>query len=213
LQHLPPLFAYRIDSKLSLFTYVFIIEKYITCGSVVKLQHVESGAYLHSEEKNMGGGSGQQIVTWIPQVGDTSNLWWIREGNDDKYCVAGSPIQCGDKIRLTHLDTMRNLHTHNVQSPLSRQQEVSGFGQGDGQGDTGDDWILECSTGNWKRGANARLRHVDTNKYLGGSSTVKFTAQNCGGGCPIMNHLESFARGQKDDYSNVKVEMGIHLSK
>ena len=57
------------------------------------------------------------------------------------------------------------------------------------------------------------LRHVDTNKYLGGSSTVKFTQQNCGGGCPIMNHLESFARGQKDDYSNFKVEMGVHLSK
>lgn len=154
----------------------------MTCGSVVKLQHIESGAYLHSEEKNLGGGSGQQIVTWIPEIGGADNLWWFREGNDDAYCVAGHPIVCGSKIRLTHLDTMRNLHTHNVQSPLSRQQEVSCFGQGDGNGDTGDDWIVECSTGNWKRGESVRLKHVDTGKYLGGSSTVKFTQQNCGHG-------------------------------
>lgn len=159
--------------------------------------------------------SSQQIVTWIPGVGGTSNLWWIREGNDDDYCETALPIKCGSKLRLTHLDTMKNLHTHNVQSPLSRQQEVSCFGQGDGQGDTGDDWILECSSGQqyWKRGESVRLRHVDTSKYLGGSSTVKFTQQNCGQGCPIMNHLESFARQQKDDYSSFKVEMGVHLSK
>jgi dolichyl-phosphate-mannose--protein O-mannosyl transferase len=198
---------------------VFVIEKFVTCGSVVKLTHVESGSkfYLHSEDKNLGGGSGQQIVTWRPEKATTSTLWWIREGHDDDYCETAKPLSCGLKVRLTHLDTMRNLHTHAHQSPLSKQQEISCFGN-DGNGDASDDWIVECSSSGgvgefWKRNQKVRLLHVATQKYLGGSSQVQFTPQNCGSGCPIMNHLEAFGRQRADDYSEFKVEMGVYLSK
>lgn len=189
--------------------------KPVTCGSAIKLTHIESGSkhYLSSENKNLGSGSGQQIVTWLPNKAETSALWWIRESNDAELCAPGTPIRCGEKIRLTHLETKRNLHTHAIPSPLSRQQEISGYGE-NGKGDTGDDWIVECSGGDyWRRNTKFRLLHVDTGKYLAGSANVKFTAQNCGHGCPILNHLEAFGRNQKDDYSFLKVELGVMLSR
>jgi dolichyl-phosphate-mannose--protein O-mannosyl transferase len=108
---------------------------------------------------------------------------------------------------------MKNLHSHNLASPLSRQQEVSGFGAGDGKGDNGDDWQVICDTKYWKRGEMVRFLHVDLGKYLGASSTVKFTQQNCGHSCPIMNHLEVFGRTQKDSFSYWMVELGVHLSR
>jgi dolichyl-phosphate-mannose--protein O-mannosyl transferase len=204
----------------------FTDTKPVTCGSAIKLTHTEAGVhhYLSSEDKNLGSGSGQQIVTWVPQSrkSDPSTLWWVRESNDEdtasSFCKPGTPIRCGDTVRLTHLETKRNLHSHAIPSPLSRQQEISGYGN-DGVGDSADDWIVECSNAGsggealWMRNAKVRLWHVETGKYLAASANVKYTAQNCGHGCPILNHLEAFGRKQKDDYSYVKVEMGVLLSK
>jgi dolichyl-phosphate-mannose--protein O-mannosyl transferase len=90
---------------------------------------------LSSEQKNLGTGSGQQIVTAIMDPTTTNTLWWVRgpndpssRGNEVSACSSetsiGEPILCNSIIRLTHLETMRNLHSHNVKSPLSRQQEV-----------------------------------------------------------------------------------------
>lgn len=203
----------------------------VTCGSVVKLTHVESTAasrnneefYLNSESKNLGSGSGQQIVTVVGGQPTSQNMmWWIRGPNDPDFrekaspnnkpaCRDGTatPVRCGEIIRLTHLETQVNLHSHEVKSPLSRQQEVSGFGQGDGNGDNGDDWKVVCSGGGggggakyWRREAKVHLRHLDSGKFLGASSTVKFTQQNCGHNCPIMNHLESFSRASQEDFSH-----------
>ena len=43
---------------------------------------------------------------------------------------------CGDTIRLEHMETQKNLHSHlGMSSPISHNQEVSGFGD-DGDGDT-----------------------------------------------------------------------------
>ena len=52
----------------------------------------------------------------------------------DYYCR--EPVKCGEVIRLQHLSTKRNLHSHLFQSPMSRNQEVSAFGE-NGLGDTG----------------------------------------------------------------------------
>lgn len=98
-------------------------------------------------------------------------------------------------------------------------QQVTGFGQ-DGSGDSGDDWKVICEGGGyfsgtseyWNRNTPIQLKSVATNRYLGASSTVKFTEQNCGRGCPILNHLEVFGRTQNDSYSHWKVEQGVHLS-
>jgi len=205
----------------------------VTCGSAVKLSHMESKTqsgqehFLNSEGKNLGSGSGQQIVTAVTSPTTTNTLWWIRGPNDEtrfhspdevacSKSGVGEPIQCGAVIRLTHLDSMRNLHSHNVPSPLSRQQEVSAFGEGDGHGDNGDDWKVVCSSASqtyWQRSSVVSFQHVDSGKFLGASSTVKFTHQNCGHNCPILNHLEVFGRSQKDNYALWVVEMGVHISK
>lgn len=138
---------------------------YVTCGSAVKIESADVGYYLNSEEKNLGAGSGQQIVTFLKDAGSKNTLWWIRPGHtgaDMEYppeasCKLAEPVKCGSMIRLTHVDTARNLHSHNVKSPLSSQQEVTAFGQGDGKGDNGDDWIVECTGTYWKRDEIFRL--------------------------------------------------------
>lgn len=40
-----------------------------------------------------------------------------------------APIKCGDIIRLQHLPTGKNLHSHYFQSPLSGNQEISAYGE------------------------------------------------------------------------------------
>jgi dolichyl-phosphate-mannose--protein O-mannosyl transferase len=191
------------------------------------LSHYESNAqlkqqhYLNSDSKTLGGNSGQQIVTAMADPSATNGLWLIRGPNDPELrgqeaaCTEGvaQKIPCGSIIRLTHMSSMKNLHSHDVRSPLSRQYEVSGFGVGDGKGDNGDDWQLICDSMYWEREELVRFQHKDSEKYLGASSTVKYTQQNCGHSCPIMNHLEVFGRSQKDAVSLWVVELGVHLSR
>ena len=43
-------------------------------------------------------------------------------------------MKCNDTIRLEHLKTGKNLHSHNFASPVSKQQEVSAYGV-NGEGD------------------------------------------------------------------------------
>ncbi len=66
-------------------------------------------------------------------------------------CVRGEAVKCGQEIRLEHLTTARNLHSHHFSSPLSNSQEVSAFGD-DGEGDRGDVWTVVCEDGDfWQR--------------------------------------------------------------
>ena len=78
--------------------------------------------------------------------------------------------------------------------------------------DGGDDWRVICRGEYWQRESTVQIQHVDTGKFLGSSSTVKFTQQNCGHNCPILNHLEAFGRNNQDNYGYFVVEMGVHLS-
>lgn len=175
---------------------------------------MESGGkyYLSSDGHQLGSGSGQQLVTGEENNSAANCLWNVREAHGEPQCETGTTIKCGDVIRLIHLGTNRNLHTHGIKSALSSQHEVTGFGN-DGVGDAGDDWRVTCSGRNWMRDQNVSLQSTATGRYLGMSSTVKFTQQNCGRGCPILNHLEAFARQSKDQFTQWKVNLGVHLYK
>lgn len=204
-------------------------EKFVTCGSAIKLTHVSSKFLLSSEQRQLQSGSGQQLVTAFEDMSSITGLWHVREGHHaDKdnghgggACVSGTPIKCGQVIRLMHLQTGSNLHTHGIRSPLSNQHEVSCFGH-DGVGDGGDDWQVVCDAGStsaynqalyWVREAHIQLKSTATNRWLGASSSVQYNEKNCGRGCPIVNHLEVFGREGNDAYSHWKVEQGVYLSK
>lgn len=196
---------------------------------------------LNSEEKKLGGGSGQQIVTFVQDAGTHNTLWWVRPANHDSgreypdtavdangastmtdetakthTCIQAMPIPCNSFIRLTHSSTVKNLHSHDYTSPLSNQQEVSAYGTGDGNGDGGDNWAVVCTGANqefWIADQPVRLLHQDTGKFLGAAAAAKFNRETCGANCPIMGHLEAFARTSVDKFSLLTVTQGIHLSK
>lgn len=161
-------FSYILFTITILFNIVFIEagkSQFVTCGSIVKLLNSDYGSRLHSHDVKYGSGSGQQSVTGI-EIGEDVGSHWSIKAPTGKFCNRGEPVKCGDIIRLEHLTTKKNLHSHIFSSPLSREQEVSCYGV-DGLGDTGDHWELICSSDSWLRDSPVRFRHVDTGVFLG----------------------------------------------
>ncbi|CAB1333237.1 unnamed protein product, partial [Coregonus sp. 'balchen'] len=74
---------------------------FVTCGSVVKLLNVKHNVRLHSHDVRYGSGSGQQSVTGVTTVEDSNSYWSVR-GTSGGLCHRGTPINCGQTIRLTH---------------------------------------------------------------------------------------------------------------
>jgi len=116
----------------------------LTYGSTIKLQHIKTGARLHSHGSNYPGGSRQQQVTCFH--GSDDNDWWLVKAGH------GAPQQAGDVpegavIRLEHVATRRNLHSHNISAHTQAgqqnppQKEVSCFGN-DGNGDANCNWRI-----------------------------------------------------------------------
>jgi len=140
---------------------------FVTCGSIIKLLNSDYGFRLHSHDVKYGSGSGQQSVTGVEQKEDVNSHWTVKAPTN-KFCERGEPIKCGEIIRLEHLTTQKNLHSHHFSAPLSGEQEVSAYGA-EGIGDTGDHWEVICGNDSWMRDAHVRLRHVDTQTYLGAS--------------------------------------------
>jgi dolichyl-phosphate-mannose--protein O-mannosyl transferase len=176
----------------------------VTCGTVAKLYNVDLKVRLHSHDVKYGAGSGQQSVTGTEQSEDINSHWEIK-GATGKHCKRGEPIKCGGMIRLTHLITKKNLHSHLFSSPLSGNQEVSAYGN-DGEGDTGDHWYVDCSGDFWEREDDIRLKHVDTGGYLMASSLSY--------GRPINGQREIAAVKNPGPFStHWKVKEGIFIHK
>lgn len=184
----------------------------VTCGSVIKLVHKETGNNLHSHAIAWGSGSGQQSVTSNSAKNEKSSLWLIKEPSQLQACEVGTPIKCGESIRLEHVDTKKNLHSHLFRAPLSGNQEVSAFGDG-GQGDTGDNWEVVCEAKEsfWMRYKPVAFKHVDTSKYLFTSVAATFNQQNCGGNCPIMSQTEISAAARKDSKTLWNTDQGVYF--
>ena len=184
----------------------------ITCGSVVKLIHQDSGYYIHSHPIAWGSGSGQQSVTATQTSNDAGSLWIVKDATTSQIaCEVGEPIACGGKIRLEHSQTSKNLHSHLFRAALTGNQEVSAFGE-EGNGDTGDNWIVRCDNKGekfWHRNAPVHFEHVDTKKWLFTTSQAKFTMQNCGQACPIMGQTEMSAANHKSQATKFRTGQGV----
>jgi hypothetical protein len=153
----------------------------IKYGSVIYLRHISTNTLLKSLPKPYchPGTSGQQMIVASLQKSDETR--WLVKGphnTADKYAI-GEEVRHGDKIRLEHISTKRNLHSHDAPSPLSNQQEVTCFGT-NGGGDGNDDWIVDLEgNGLWIFDQEVRLIHVSTSKALhshAGYSNLVFTA-------------------------------------
>uniref|UniRef100_A0A182T8L8 MIR domain-containing protein n=1 Tax=Anopheles maculatus TaxID=74869 RepID=A0A182T8L8_9DIPT len=140
--------------------------RHVTCGTVLKLQNTDYKVRLHSHDVKYGTGSGQQSVTATELQEDVNSHWAVKAATG-KHCERGEPVKCGDTIRLHHLATNKNLHSHHFQSPLSGNQEISAYGDEQGEGDSGDHWLLICSGDSWVRSNAVRFQHIDTDMYLG----------------------------------------------
>lgn len=56
------------------------------------------------------------------EASDDANSYWRIRGGPEGGCPRGSPVRCGQAVRLTHVLTGKNLHTHHFLSPLSSNQ-------------------------------------------------------------------------------------------
>lgn len=161
----------------------------LSFGSVMKLEHVSSGFRLHSHELPYASGSGQQSVTGQSLQGDSNSFWIVKQAHSTTSARERSggprtskPVKCGDTIRLQHLGTGRNLHSHLVSAPMNSDHEVSAYAKdSEGiwkDGDTGDDWTLQCENARngdpWLRSAKVLFKHVDTGHFLTTSKSLVY---------------------------------------
>merc|ERR1711871_598473 len=186
---------------------------YVTCMSSVKLRHKVLNVRLHSADIAYGSGSKQQAVTGNPDSGDPNLYWQIRSAEDHggTACLQGTVLNHGDKVRLMHLRTKKNLHSHEYQSPLSQKQEVSAFGE-DGEGDAGDVWELMVREkgdvysagwgGPWMRDSIVRFKHVTTGQYL-------FSHRKTFNNGPVDGMNEITCSPRADDRTLWSVDEGI----
>jgi len=173
----------------------------VTCGSVIKLTHVATNHKLHSHNIPYGSGSGQQSVTCFPDPDDTNSLWIIR-GPHGTDCLRGQSFKNKGIIRLEHLNTHKYLHSHLHKSPITKNQEVSAFGEKK-SGDTGDNWQIECKD-TWNRNEKIRLKHIDTALYLHSSIDAKYTN-------PIPGQLEVSALAQRNSNTQWAAQEGVYF--
>jgi len=178
------------------------ISQQVTCGSVVKLMNQNHKIRLHSHDVKYGSGSGQQSVTGTGQQEDVNSHWTIKGPEAYDFCKRGEPVSCGQKIRLEHLTTNRNLHSHHFSSPLSNQQEVSAFGES-GEGDTGDVWKVVCDTDYWQRDQHVMFKHADTGAYLGASGHTF--------GRPINGQMEIIGSPRADGSTKWRTMEGVYV--
>ncbi|XP_055300982.1 protein O-mannosyl-transferase 2 [Sitodiplosis mosellana] len=118
----------------------------VAYGAVLTLKNYKTGGgYAHSHHHLYPKGSGarqQQITTYTHK--DENNKWLIKPYNEEikpneKDVVL---VKHGDLIRLEHIQTKRNLHSHREQAPLTRKHyQVTGYGE-NGIGDANDIWKI-----------------------------------------------------------------------
>ena len=192
-----------------------IESKTITYGSSLRIQNTITKFYLSSFGMNWSSGSGLQIVTAVESDKDTNSLFTIKEGEGYAAKINGESVLCGEVIRLEHIATGKNLHSHAFKSFVTDSQEACAFGE-DGQGDVNDNFRISC----YKQKDNDIitgkteffLQHVPTEQYLYiNYKTSMYNDRNCRG-CPIRGQREVSLTTKKDKQCLWKVMGGIIFS-
>ncbi|GFU18652.1 protein O-mannosyl-transferase 2 [Nephila pilipes] len=121
----------------------------VAYGAVVTIKNYKTGGgYLHSHlhlyPKNVG--TQQQQVTMYSHK-DENNKWLVKRfDSEPSSSTSANPVELvlnGDLIRLEHIVTKRNLHSHKEMAPITKNhQQVTCYGQ-NGVGDANDMWRIE----------------------------------------------------------------------
>ena len=149
----------------------------VAYGSRATLKNMGyGGGLLHSHVQTYPEGSKQQQITCYHHK-DSNNDWFFYPNRDEPEFDEEGPIRfVEDKavIRFLHAQTGRNLHSHAVAAPVTKNDwEVSCYGNLT-IGDTKDHWQIEvvddAASRDWSRIRTLttafRVRHVDLNCYL-----------------------------------------------
>ena len=189
-----------------------IKERIITYGSTLRIQNDITKFYLSSFDMNWSTGSRLQIVTAVQSDKDTASLFTIKEGEEYPIKKTGEPVLCDDVIRLEHINTQRNLHSHDFKSFVTDSQEACAFGEG-GYGDVNDNFRIVCykQSGENKIFGKTQffLQHVPTEKWLYiNVNQSMYNDYNCRG-CPIRGQREVSLSGNKDKQCLWQVKGGI----
>eukprot|EP00762_Andalucia_godoyi_P002540 ANDGO_02795.mRNA.1 hypothetical protein len=172
---------------------------YVTCGSMMKLEHMATRYRLHSHEVKYGSGSGQQSVTCYAGSSDPNSYWkvWGPE------CKPGQALKNGQVVTLEHVQTRKLLHSHLHASPLSGNQEVSAY---EGR-DSGDFWKIVTVDGSksWKRSGAVMFEHVDTALMLASNGRHRF-------GDPIRGQQEVYAAKDRSQNVQWSAQEGLYIA-
>lgn len=139
------------------------------------------GGLLHSHINQYPGGSEQQQVSCYHH-NDINNDWMILKPRKEQMYNNITEVEFvnnGDTIRLLHLNTRRNLHSHEIAAPVTNVHfEVSAYGN-ETLGDDNDYWVIEVvSDTNTKTNrirtltTSIRLRHKVIGCYLRSANRV-----------------------------------------
>ncbi|KAA8913286.1 dolichyl-phosphate-mannose-protein mannosyltransferase [Sphaerosporella brunnea] len=119
----------------------------VAIGSRVTVKNMGyGGGLLHSHVQTYPEGSGQQQITCYHHK-DSNNDWFFYPARDQPDYDANSEelrfVGNGDTVRLIHVQTGRNLHSHAVAAPVTKaDNEVSCYGNLT-VGDHKDHWTVE----------------------------------------------------------------------
>lgn len=142
-------------------------------------------------------------MTGFPNQGDGNSYWMVKPAHGAK-CKQGETLTSGSVIRLQHVNTKKWLHSHEHQSPVSGNQEVSCFG-GEEESNEGDNWKLELTGGDteWRKDKKVRLIHSVTRVYLH-SHNHKF-------GRPIAGQHEVCGSRSRDNNNYWFAAEGVYM--
>ncbi|KAN0062959.1 Dolichyl-phosphate-mannose--protein mannosyltransferase 2 [Thecaphora frezii] len=160
-------------------------------GSRITLKNMGyGGGLLHSHVQTYPTGSEQQQVTCY-HYKDENNEFIITPPWNEPQLPPNEPqspdaprmLKAGDTIRLVHNMTRRNIHSHAIAAPITKEHyEVSGYGD-DAIGDEKDHWIVEVVNdmvhGKVAKGGpvrslttRIRLRHLVMGCYMRAANSI-----------------------------------------
>ncbi|KAJ1605198.1 signal peptide-containing protein [Cryptosporidium canis] len=156
----------------------------VTYGSTVSILHQNTKCYIFTTKITWA--NGNQAVTCSTETESVN--FYIREADSD-YKGAGTPVVCGESVRLLHTATEKFVQSNkSAKSMISRQVEIFG-----GSGEPSSYFRVECEKKSPGQTIDVKDRvkfyNIEAAGYLSASKKHVFDNRNCPR-CPIVGQYE-----------------------